>query len=198
MKSLIKKSLVIVMLFTAIVTSATDTDNSIKFTVINSKLIDLKLQNSDGDILISVKDIEGHVLYSENYEGINFSKKYNLAALPNGDYFFEIEGRTKMKLMPFKVSSKKVSFNNEIETIYYFKPIVRRDKNLVYVSKVTLNKEESLTVSLYDENLNELYSEDLSGALSLGKVLNISKLEKGNYKLVLKSGNKIFTEKIKI
>ena len=69
---------------------------------------------------------------------------------------------------------------------------------MVYVSKVTLNKEESLTVSLYDENLNELYSEDLSGALSLGKVLNISKLEKGNYKLVLKSGNKIFTEKIKI
>ena len=100
--------------------------------------------------------------------------------------------------MPFKVSSKKVSFNNEIETIYYFKPIVRRDKNLVYVSKVTFNKEESLTVSLYDENLNELYSEDLSGALSLGKVLNISKLEKGNYKIVLKSGSKVFTEKIKI
>ena len=85
MKSLIKKSLVIAMLFTAMVTSATDTYNSIKFTVINSKLIDLKLQNSDGDILISVKDIEGHVLYSENYEGINFSKKYDLAALANGD-----------------------------------------------------------------------------------------------------------------
>jgi len=197
MKSLIKKSLVIAMLFTAMVTAASNEDSGVKFTLVDSKLIDLKLQNSDGDILISVKDIDGHVLYSENYEGLNFSKKYDLATLPNGDYFFEIEGSTKIKLMPFKVSSKKVSFNNEIETVYY-KPTVRQDKNLVYVSKVTFNEEASLAISLYDEKLNELYSEDLSGTLSLGKILDISKLAKGNYKLVLKSGNKVFTEEIKI
>ena len=197
MKSLIKKSLVIVMLFTAMVTAASNEDSGVKFTLVDSKLIDLKLQNSDGDILISVKDIDGHVLYSENYEGLNFSKKYDLATLPNGDYFFEIEGSTKIKLMPFKVSSKKVTFNNEIETVYY-KPTVRQDKNLVYVSKVTFNEEASLAISLYDEKLNELYSEDLSGTLSLGKILDISKLAKGNYKLVLKSGNKVFTEEIKI
>jgi len=197
MKSLIKKSLVIAMLFTAMVTAASNEDSGVKFTLVDSKLIDLKLQNSDGDILISVKDIDGHVLYSENYEGLNFSKKYDLATLPNGDYFFEIEGSTKIKLMPFKVSSKKVSFNNEIETVYY-KPTVRQDKNLVYVSKVTFNEEASLAISLYDEKLNELYNEDLSGTLSLGKILDISKLAKGNYKLVLKSGNKVFTEEIKI
>jgi len=197
MKSLIKKSLVIAMLFTAMVMVASNEDSGVTFTVIDSKLIDLKLQNSDGDILISVKDIDGHVLYSENYEGLNFSKKYDLATLPNGDYFFEIEGSTKIKLMPFKVSSKKVSFNNEIETVYY-KPTVRQDENLVYVSKVTFNEEASLAISLYDEKLNVLYSEDLSGTLSLGKVLDISKLEKGNYKLVLKSGNKVFTQGIKI
>jgi hypothetical protein len=197
MKSLIKKSWVIAMLFTAMVMVASNEDSGVKFTLVDSKLIDLKLQNSDGDILISVKDIDGHVLYSENYEGLNFSKKYDLATLPNGDYFFEIEGSTKIKLMPFKVSSKKVSFNNEIETVYY-KPTVRQDKNLVYVSKVTFNEEASLAISLYDEKLNELYSEDLSGTLSLGKILDISKLAKGNYKLVLKSGNKVFTEEIKI
>lgn len=197
MKSLIKKSLVIAMLFTAMVTAASNEDSGVKFTLVDSKLIDLKLQNSDGDILISVKDIDGHVLYSENYEGLNFSKKYDLATLPNGDYFFEIEGSTKIKLMPFKVSSKKVTFNNEIETVYY-KPTVRQDKNLVYVSKVTFNEEASLAISLYDEKLNELYNEDLSGTLSLGKILDISKLAKGNYKLVLKSGNKVFTEEIKI
>ena len=197
MKSLIKKSLVFAMLFTAMVTAASNEDSGVKFTLVDSKLIDLNLQNSDGDILISVKDIDGHVLYSENYEGLNFSKKYDLATLPNGDYFFEIEGSTKIKLMPFKVSSTKVSFNNEIETIY-FKPTVRHDKNLVYVSKVTFNEEVSFSITLYDEKLNNLYSEDLSGALSLGKVLNVSKLAKGNYKLVLKTGNMVFTEEIKI
>jgi len=197
MKNLIKKSLVITMLFTAMVTAASNADSGVKFTVINSKMIDLKLQNSDGNILIRVKDIEGHVLYSESYEGLIFSKKYDLATLPNGEYVFEIEGSTKIKLMPFKVSSEKVSFNNEVETIY-FKPTVRQDKNLVYVSKVTFNEEDALTVSLYDEKSNELYSEHLTGAISLGKILDISMLEKGNYKLVLKTGNRVFTEDIKI
>jgi hypothetical protein len=74
---------------------------------------------------------------------------------------------------------------------------VRQDKDLVYVSKVNFKEEKPLTISLYDEKLNELYSEDLTGGLSIGKVLNISKLEKGNYKLVLKTGNRVFTEEIK-
>lgn len=197
MKNLIKKSLVIAMLFTAMVTVASNADSGVKFTVINSKMIDLKLKNSDGNILISVKDIEGHLLYSENYKGLNFSKKYDLATLPNGEYLFEIEGKTKIKLMSFVVSSEKVSFNNEVETIY-FKPTVRLDKNLVYVSKVTFNEEDALTVSLYDEKSNELYSEELISAINLGKILDVSKLEKGNYKLVLKTGNRVFTEEIKI
>lgn len=195
MKNLIKRSLVIVMLFTVIVTAASSTDSSVKFTVVNSKLIDLKLENSDGDILISVKDINGEVLYSENYKGLNYSKRYDLTTLPKGDYFFEIEGQTKIKLMPFEVSSKNVSFDKEIETIYY-KPTVRQEGEMVYVSKITFSEDESLTVSLYDENLNELYRENVRGSMSIGKVLNISKLEAGNYKVVINTGNRVFNEEI--
>lgn len=197
MKNLFKKSLVIAMLFTAMITTASDGGSGVKFTLLDSKLIDLKLQNSDGNILISVKDINGQVLYSENYVGLNFSKKYDLATLPSGDYFFEIEGSTKIKLMPFKVSSENVAFNNEIETVYY-KPTVRQVENLVYVSKVAFNEEVSLTISLYDEKLNELYSEEISSALSLGRVLDTSELAKGNYKLVMKTGDMVFNEEIKI
>jgi len=195
MKSVLKKCLVIAMMLTVLTTIASTTDNSIRFTVINSKLIDLKFMNSDGDVVISVKDINGEVLYSENYNGTSFSKKYNLAILPNGNYFFEIEGHTKIKLMNFEVSSNNVSFDNKIETIYY-KPTVRRDEDFVYVSKINFKENEALSIALYDEKFNVIYSEDINELMSLGKVLNISKLEEGNYKLVLRMGGRIFTEEI--
>lgn len=196
MKNLVKKGLLIAMLCFAMVAKASDNDSGIKVTVINSKLIDLKLQNFDGDLVISVKDMTGQVLYSENYRGSKFSKKYDIKTLPTGDYFFEIEGHTKIKLMPFTVSSNEVKFNNEIEAVY-FKPIVRRKNDLVYISKIAL-KNETLNVVLFDENENVLYNEKISGSTTIGKTLNIKELETGSYKLVLSSDNRVFTEQIKI
>lgn len=196
MKNLVKKGLLIAILSFAMVAKASDNDNGIKVTVINTKLIDLKLQNFDGDLVISVKDITGQVLYSENYKGSKFSKKYDIKTLPTGDYFFEIEGQTKIKLMPFTVSSNEVKFNNEIEAVY-FKPIVRRKNDLVYISKIAL-KNETLNVVLFDDNENVLYNEKISGSTTIGKTLNVKELETGSYKLVLSSDNRVFTEQIKI
>jgi hypothetical protein len=195
MKNLIKKGLFIALLSLTMVAKASDNDGNIKLTVINSKYIDLKLQNFDGDLVISVKDKKGQILYSENHKGDNFSKKYDIQTLPVGDYFFEIEGQTKIKSMQFKVTAKEVVYNNTIETIYY-KPIVRRNNELLYVSKVVFEN-EMLSIVLLDENSNVIYDETLRGE-TLGKILNLKDLHKGSYKLVLKSGNRVFNEQITI
>ena len=196
MKNLLKKGLLVVMLCFAMVAKASDKDDNIKVSVIDSKLIDLVLRNFDGELVISVKDLNGQVLYSESYKGSKFSKKYDIETLPAGDYFFEIEGYTKIKLMPFNVTSKEVKFNNEIEVVY-FKPIVRRDNDLIFISKIAL-KNESLTISLIDDSENVLYNETIAGTATLGKVLNVKELKKGSYKLVLSSDNRFFMDEIKI
>ena len=66
-----------------------------------------------------------------------WSKKYDLQTLPVGDYYFEIEGRTKINVIPFKVTSEGTEFSNTVESIYY-KPIVRQDGDLLFISKVSL------------------------------------------------------------
>jgi hypothetical protein len=195
MKNLIKNSILIVAFFATIVMNATNEENSFNLKVIDAKKVSLTLQNYDGSSKVSVIDSYGEVLYKESFNGTHFSKSYDLMTLPTGDYYFEVEGQTKIKLMPFKVTEKEVTFNNEVETVY-FKPIVRLDGDSVYISKIALNN-ESLTIALYDADNTVLYNEALNGKMYLGKTLNTSKLEKGNYKLILISDNKTFTHVIK-
>jgi len=194
MKSLIKKNLFIVALLSAIVINATNINNNIKVEVTNSKLIDLKLKNSDGDLTISVKDALGEVLYTENFEGNYFSKKYDLNTLPKGDYYFEIEGSTRINLMPFKVTSKGLDFKNKIKSTYY-KPIVRQVGDLVFISKIAFYNED-FEIYLYDNQSNILYKERLKGEFNLGKTLNLKNLTSGNYRIVMESAGKVFEQKI--
>ena len=194
MKNLIKRSLLIVAVLTTIVINAGNIANNVEVKVIDSKLIDLKLNNSDGDLKISVFDSYGEVLYSEQFQGSVFSKKYDIETLPSGDYYFEIEGQTKINVMPFTVTNKGVDFNNTIESTYY-KPTVRQEGDLVYISKIALNNED-LEIILYDAGFNTLYKEELTGEINFGKTLNLKMLKAGNYKIVMKSDGKVFEQKI--
>lgn len=194
MKNLLKKNLLIVALLFAVGTKATNINNNVKVAMINSKLIDLKLENSDGDLRISIKDIYGEVLYAEKFEGNYFSKKYDLNTLPIGNYYFEIEGRTRINLMPFKLTSSGFELRNQMKSTFY-KPIVRQEEDLVFISKIAFNTED-FEVYLYDDQLNLLYKENLKGDINLGKTLNLKNLKSGNYRIVMKSEGKVFEQKI--
>lgn len=194
MKNLIKKSLLAVVLLTTIISNATNINNNIRVNVIESKLIDLKLNNSDGDLKISVKDVSGETLYTEKFQGNYFSKKYDLKTLPTGNYYFEIEGFTKINRMPFKVTVEGLEFTGKIESTFY-KPTVRQDGDLVFISKITFNKEK-LEISLVDDQLNTLYTEELGNDINLRKTLNLMNLKSGTYTVFTKSAGKSFEQKI--
>ena len=193
MKNLIKKSLLVVAVLTTMVINATNINNVV-VNVIDVKVVDLKLNNSDGDLQISVIDTYGEVLHVEEFVGSYFSKKYDLNTLPEGDYYFEIEGQTKINLMHFEVTSNGVEFKNVVNSVYY-KPTVRQEGDMVFITKVAL-AEENLGITLFDKDLNTLYKEELSKDVNLGKTLNLAKLEAGTYNLLLKSGGKTFVQKI--
>lgn len=196
MKSLIKRSLLVVALFTLLGSNAMNNktnpiDNLI---IVKGKLIDLTLKYKDGDLKVNIKDNSGVVLYNDAFIGNKFSRKFDLTSLPNGNYHFEIEGQTKIMIIPFNVSLNNVDFQKEEETIF-FKPIVRFKENVVYISKLALNN-EVMKIEIFDVNSNLIYTEDLAGNLYLDRKLNFSKLESGSYELVLASGGKIFKEKV--
>jgi hypothetical protein len=197
MKNLIKRSLLIVAFFTLPASKAmsNEPNPNANVTIVNGKLINLTLNYSDGDLEVNIQDSFGLVLYKEKYIGAMVSRKFDLTLLPNGSYFFEISGQTKIKIIPFSVTSNNVDFEKEKETIF-FKPIVRFKDDVVYISKLAF-KNEALNINVYDTNYNLLYSEQLKNNINLGRKLSFSKLEPGNYRLVLKSEGRVFEETIK-
>ncbi|MDP2068750.1 MAG: hypothetical protein Q8K04_07265 [Lutibacter sp.] len=198
MKNLIKRSLLIAAIFTLPISNAMSNEpnpNSNIIIIVNGKLIDLTLDYADGDIEVNVQDSFGFVLYREKYTGASLSRKFDLTLLPNGNYFLEINGQTKIEIIPFTVTSNNVDFEKEKVTIF-FKPIVRFKDDVVYISKLALEK-EALNIKVYDTNFNLLYSENLKNNINLGRKLSFSKLEPGNYMLVLKSEGRVFEKTIK-
>ena len=191
MKKLFKRVVLIVVMVTALIANGTNVTVNINE---KSKTINLKIDNNDGELKISIIDVKGIVLHSEMYQGTKFSKNFDFKTLPNGSYYFEVEGETKVKVIPVTVSSVVVKLIEDTNEVY-FKPIIRRVEDKIFISKLNLAK-DVLAITFYDEEGYLLYNEEIKDDLNLSKILNIKHLTKGEYSLVLKSSGKTFIEKI--
>jgi hypothetical protein len=185
-----KKILLVVIMLTALIGNAKDKTSNIKKGLIKTALT---INNVKEGNLLSIKDQNGITLYKELIsESGTYKKGFDLTALPDGDYFFEVDKDIEVKTIPFSVKLNKVVFNKK-EEVTVFKPFVRERNNVVYISKLSPDY-ESLKINIYG-NINGdyelLYSDKFENLQTIEKAY---KLEKGNYKIVLNSNNKEYTK----
>ncbi|CDF81125.1 conserved hypothetical protein [Formosa agariphila KMM 3901] len=148
---------------------------------------------------LSIKDINGLVLYNKiiEKEGI-FSNRFDLTALPNGRYFFEHEKDYQIKIIPFDVSSNKVTFDTTCEQVI-FKPVLHVKDNLLYVSKLDLNREDINIAIFHDGNSNSgdynlVHAENFTNTMKLERIYSLTNTRKGNYKVVVNANNREYIE----
>ena len=170
MKNLFKNSLVIVVLFTALLGNANSSlTNSKDDTRTTLTFKDVKLGN-----VLSVKDAFGVILYKEKMKNSgNYEKGFDLTELPDGNYFFELDKGLEIKIIPFTVES-----------------------NLVYVSKLSLNK-EPLEIEIYYNN-SKIYFETIENTQTIRRIYNLNKNEKGTYKIVSKTEGRTFVDYVSL
>lgn len=193
MKNFIKNSLVLVVLFTTLLGNA---NSSLKISIDETRttltLKDVKQGNE-----LSIKDAYGIILYKELIQKSgNYVKGFDLTKLPNGSYFFELNKGLEIKTIPFTVESTVVHFDKEKATTFY-KPVVKSVENKIYVSKLSLNKQLLEVKIYYDYNSGSydlIHSETIEDTVNIQRVYKLSKSEKGNYKLVLKTEGRSFIE----
>lgn len=189
-KKTIKKSILIVTVFASMLTSATEIS---KLKLVKEELTKtaLTLNNVKAGNLLTIKDYSGVILYKEliNSSG-TYKKGFDLTALPNGAYFFEVDKDLEILTIPFTVNANKVAYNKETTA---FKPLVNQKNNLVFISKLSPNL-EAVNIRIYADNNNDyelLYSEKIEGVQTVERIY---KLEKGKYKIVFNSNNQEFTK----
>lgn len=191
-----KKGILLVTLFATLLSFA----NEAKF--LNDKneaRTSLTLKNVKEGNLLSIKDDNGLTLYKEQIlkAGI-YSKGFDLTALPDGAYVFEVEKDMEINIIPFYVKLKKVIFDKEKEKTI-FKPYFEVKDNLLHLTKLSLN-EAPLRIDFYFSDLNDyklVHSELIENTQNIKKIFKLINLNKGSYKIVTHSEGREFTKIIK-
>ncbi len=195
MKKEIKNSLLAVVLFSTLMSYAGDfskTANDKKENITNVSFNNLK----QGSVLI-IKDENGLLLYKELIEKSgDYSKGFDLTALPNGNYYFELNKDVEIKIIPFQVKSNVVVFSKENEQLI-IKPFVEKSGNMVLVSKLALN-EKPLKIKIYYQDSSLVFEETLENKQLINRKYDFSSSEKGAYRMVIFSEGREFTKEFKI
>ncbi|MEP1487804.1 MAG: hypothetical protein ABJL44_11355 [Algibacter sp.] len=195
-----KKGFLMVTMFATLLSFA----NEVSFTTIknDAKRTSLTLENVKEGNLLSIKDDHGVILYKEQIEKTgDYSKGFDLTALPNGSYLFELDADLEITTIPFTVESNVVAFNNALET-KTFKPFVKVENDMVYITKLVLNN-APLKIDVYfkgDTYLSEpelVYTETVKDTKNVAKIFKLAGHGKGSYKINVITEGRKFTTRIK-
>lgn len=115
MKKLIKKTMVIVVMSTTLLVNANEILTLRHLN--NEKTTMLTLLNVNKGSQLIMKDSYGQILYKEyiNKSG-ELVRGYDLSSLPNGKYYFVLNGKSYKKMIPFRIKNNKVEYNKEMES----------------------------------------------------------------------------------
>ena len=191
MKQVIKNSLVLVVLFATMISYANEI-----VTNENDETTSVTLNNVTEGSVLSIKDVDGLILYKETIQvSGDYSKKFDLTSLPDGNYIFELDKDFEIKSIPFNVKRNIVDLNIENKSVV-FKPAMVFENGMLRIQKTILNSENGLNIKIYFENGDLVHSENFNNEKLINKTYDFSKSLKGKYKVLLSTEDRTFSKEI--
>lgn len=188
----ISKKIILSAVFCTTLLSNANTSNNM---LVDKDLVKtaLTINNVKTGNLLSIKDVNGITLYKEFIEesGV-YRKGFDLTALPNGNYIFEVDKDLEVEMIPFTVSNNKVVFNRDAEVTIY-KPFVRQENDAIYISQFLpdFSKAKIEIYANYNGELELLHVDKIENSQLIQKAY---RLEKGSYKIIINSNNREYTK----
>ena len=201
MKKIIQKSFVLALMLMGLTSLAREKGPFLKVNEKGGKefflFIDEATANAD-EALISLKDVTGEILYSENLtRGNQYRKLFDLNALPKGEYILQIEDGTRIKTWPLNITEEGLNLHNADNKDFYKPQIIEQGNNKVGVSMFNKSK-SSGEVSIFDSKRNLMFSESLPSELVVQRMYDLSQLQAGSYDVALKIDGRRFTKTVVI
>lgn len=139
-----------------------------------------------------IKNAEGEIVYDKRQDK---ELAFDSLMLDDGNYTLEIEKAFEIKVMPFSVKQGITSIDEQSSTIIH-KPVVRKESNKVLVSRLTLDA-KPLEVTLYFEG-DVIYKDVVSGGAVLSRIYKLRKDIKGDYKIVMKANDRVYSKEFSL
>jgi len=145
--------------------------------------------NAESQYEISIENSYGEVVYYKETEGnvTDYRKVFDFSKLEMGDYKIvaTIDGATSER--DFTVGSKEIAVGN---LKYVADPVFSFNNDVLRIAYLNYPGEK-VDLKIYDGN-EVVYSKSIDSQFAVNEGLNLSKLKKGNYQVVLASGSKLF------
>jgi hypothetical protein len=170
-------------------------ENDTRFSLLKERKIKVEFKTVKKGELISIKNEKGAIIYSgEIKKSGSFARIFDLSSLKEGNYTTELEKDFEIIIKSFSVLKGDITFGKE-KTI--FKPVIRNEKDLILISKLSFEK-KTVKINLYYNN-DLIFSETVTNSDTLLKrVYKLSKKEKGNYSVVMHCDDKNYTKNFNI
>lgn len=144
-----------------------------------------------------IKDSNERTLYTEEIrqEG-DYAKKFDFSNLPSANYYFEMDTKDSIMIYPFVVSGSQVIML-ESERYSIAKPEFQLKGDRLFLSK-DASDQQSVKIDFYYEGRELAYSEKMTTDGDLNRIYDFSTSKRGDYYIVVKSGDMIFRESVSI
>ena len=192
MKTKMTKILVVALMFGTLISYANDNLNDLK----GKKTVKVEFSNVKKGQTLTIKDAQGVVVYNNEIKNAgNYSKTFDFSALEDGIYAAELNKDFEIVIKQFYVKNGLVTFLND-NNEKVFKPVIRAEGNLLYVSKIAFNKEPLKVVIYYNDAV--ISSETIEGDQLLKRIYKLSENQTGNYKVIMNSDDRTYVKEFKI
>ncbi|PQJ69152.1 hypothetical protein BTO14_14085 [Polaribacter butkevichii] len=190
MKTKMKKIIVVALMFGTLIGYANEHTNNNDLEA--KKTVKVEFTNVKKGQTLSIKNNQGVTVYNNEIKNSGtYSKTFDFSALEDGIYAAELNKDFEIVIKQFYVKNGLVTFlNNKNEKV--FKPVVRAEKHLLYVSKINFNN-QPLKIVIYYKN-EAILSETIEGEKFLKRVYKLSENEAGNYKVIISTNDRSYAK----
>ncbi len=175
--------------------SASNFAMEVEISKLEKTLINLKLTNLKGESDLFIKDVDGQIIYKEHLTEDYQFRKFDVDHLIDGKYSIELHGDISIQKFSFEIDNEELIIESS-EAEEFFKPVAYMKGNRVSVNFLAKDLDQDLELSFFDADHHKLYTETISGKDNMGKVLDITNLEKGDYTLIMSNNGRVFSKVI--
>ncbi len=138
---------------------------------------------------IDVKDVNGDVVFYKETKApaTSYKRNYDFSRLEDGTYFFTVKIDNESTETEFNIKKGMVNVVSEIKKVDPVFVFANKQLKLSYLNFAG----ENTSLIVYDNLRKPLYEKDLKSDFVTQHGIDFSKTPRGNYEVILSSGNEV-------
>ena len=163
---------------------------------INSETAVEAISNAEAsNFQISIANNKGEVVYYKETDSASndYRKIFDFSELENGDYKLSVTVDAATTEREFSIKNQNITVGKEKNSI---EPFFAYKDGILKLSYLNFS-EEKLNLNFYNEN-ELVYTKAIGDEFSVQEGFNLSKLDKGDYSIVLSTNDKSYTYNVEV